>query len=50
MRIVVDYKEDESGFDQLKIESANYLSDYAIRIKFSDGSDKLVDLNHYILL
>ena len=48
MRIVVDYKEDESGFDQLKIESANYLSDYAIRIKFSDGGDKLVDFKPFL--
>ncbi|MBV5303091.1 MAG: DUF2442 domain-containing protein [Chlorobium sp.] len=48
MRIVVDYKEQESGFDQLKIESAKYLSDYAIRIKFSDGDDKLVDFKPFL--
>lgn len=48
MRILVDYKEQESGFDQLKIDSAKYLSDYAIRIKFSDGSDKLVDFKPFL--
>ena len=42
MRILIDYKEKEPGFDQLKIDSAKYLSDYAIRIKFSDGTDKLL--------
>lgn len=48
MRILVDYKEQESGFDQLKIDSAKYLSDYVIRIKFSDGSDKLVDFKPFL--
>jgi len=48
MRILVDYKEQESGFDQLKIDSAKYLSDYAIRIKFSDGVVKLVDFKPFI--
>ncbi len=48
MRILVDYKEQESGFDQLKIDSAKYLSDYAIRIKFNDGSDKLVDFKPFL--
>ena len=46
MRITVDYKESE--FEQLKIESAKYLSDYAIRIKFSDGKEKLVDFKPFI--
>jgi len=48
MRILVDYKEHESGFDQLKIDSAKYLSDYAIRIKFSDGADKIVDFKPFL--
>ena len=48
MRILVDYNEQESGLDQLKIDSAKYLSDYAIRIKFSDGTDKLVDFKPFL--
>ena len=39
MRIRVDYNEQESDFDQLKIDSAKYLSDYAIRIRFSSYYD-----------
>ena len=48
MRITVDYKNYETGFDQLKIDSAKYLSDYAIRIKFSDGNEKLVDFKPFL--
>ena len=48
MRILIDYKEQEPGFDQLKINSAKYLSDYAIRIKFNDGADKLVDFKPFL--
>ena len=48
MRIIVDYKRLESGFNQLKIVSAKYLSDYAIRVKFSDGKEKLVDFKPFL--
>jgi hypothetical protein len=48
MRIIVDYKDSESGFNQLKIDSAKYLSDYAIRIRFSDGNEKLVDFKPFL--
>ncbi len=48
MRIIVDYKDSESGFTQLKIDSAKYLSDYAIRIRFSDGNEKLVDFKPFL--
>jgi len=48
MRIIVDYTEHETGLDQLKIDSAKYLSDYAIRIKFSDGNEKLVDFKPFL--
>ena len=48
MRIIVDYKEPEAGFKQLKIDSAKYLSDYAIRIKFSDGNERLVDFKPFL--
>jgi hypothetical protein len=49
MRIFVDYKDSEFGFNQLKIDSAKYLSDYAIRIKFNDGNEKLVDFKPFLL-
>lgn len=48
MRIIVDYKNSETGFNQLKIDSAKYLSDFAIRIKFSDGNEKLVDFKPFL--
>ena len=48
MRIVIDYRENESGFEQLKIDSASYLSDYAIRVKFNDGIEKLVDFKPFL--
>ena len=49
MKIIVDYKDSDSGFNQLKIDSAKYLSDYAIRIRFSDGKEKLVDFKPFLL-
>lgn len=49
MRIIVDYKDSEARFNPLKIDSAKYLSDYAIRIKFSDGNEKLVDFKPFLL-
>ncbi len=48
MRIIIDYKDSESGFNLLKIDSAKYLSDYVIRIKFSDGIEKLVDFKPFL--
>jgi hypothetical protein len=48
MRIIVDYNDAETVSDQLKIDSAKYLSDYAIRIKFSDGKEKLVDFKSFL--
>ncbi|MGF1585970.1 MAG: DUF2442 domain-containing protein [Bacteroidales bacterium] len=49
MKISVEYKEQESDFNHLKIDSAKYLSDYAIRIRFSDGTEKLVDFKPFLL-
>ena len=48
MRIIVDYKEPEIEQAQLKIDSAKYLSDYAIRIKFNDGFEKIVDFKPFL--
>lgn len=48
MRIAVEYKDAESKFDQLKIVSAKYLSDYVIRIEFNDGSERIVDFKEFL--
>jgi len=48
MRIIVDYKYSKTEYNQLKIETAKYLSDYAIRIKFSDGNERLVDFKPFL--
>jgi hypothetical protein len=48
MRIIVDYKDSPSGFNQIKIDSARYLSDYAIRIRFNDGNERLVDFKPFL--
>ncbi len=34
--------------DKLKIDSAKYLSDYAIRIRFNDGNERLVDFKPFL--
>lgn len=49
MRITVEYKDSDKGLEQLRIESATYLSDFAIRIKFNDGKEKLVDFKPFLL-
>jgi len=48
MKITIEYKDSESKLSSLKIDSAKYLSDYAIRIKFSDGNEKLVDFKPFL--
>lgn len=48
MRIIVDYKVAELNNEQLKIESAKYLSDYAIRIKFNDCSERIIDFKPFL--
>ncbi len=48
MRIIVDYKDSPSGFNQLKIDSAKYLSDYAVRIRFNNGNERLVDFKPFL--
>ncbi len=48
MKIIVDYKDSENGIGQLRVESAKYLTDYAIRIKFSDGHERLVDFKPFL--
>lgn len=48
MRIIIDYKDSGSELRQLKIDSAKYLSDYVIRIKFNDGNETLVDFKPFL--
>ena len=48
MRIIVEYKDYDPEFYQLKIDSAKYLSDYVIRLRFSDGKEKLVDFKPFL--
>lgn len=47
-KIIIDYRDLKSRIKELiKINSANYLSNYQIRIKFSDGNEKLVDFKPF---
>jgi len=46
MRIVVEYNENE--LQDLKIDTAKYLSDYAVRVKFNDGSERLIDFKPFL--
>lgn len=48
MKIYVDYKDSESRLAILKVDSAKYLSDYAIRIRFNDGKEKLIDFKPFL--
>ncbi len=41
MKIVEDYKEEYSN--PIKVDSAYYVGDFAVRIRFSDKSEKLVE-------
>jgi hypothetical protein len=47
MKIVVNYDEDETV--KLAIDSAEYLSDYILKIKFSDGYESFVDFGPFLL-
>lgn len=46
MRISVDYKQTKNEI--LLIESANYIGDFAIRISFTDKTEKLVDFKPFL--
>ncbi|MBS1538367.1 MAG: DUF2442 domain-containing protein [Bacteroidetes bacterium] len=48
MKILVEYNECESGLDRLKIDSAEYLSNYALRLLFNDGTERLVDFKPFL--
>ncbi|OQX82018.1 MAG: hypothetical protein B6D64_01295 [Bacteroidetes bacterium 4484_276] len=46
MKIIEQYSEKQ--FDKIEIGFANYIGDYAIRIKFKDGNEKLVDFKPFL--
>ncbi|MDB5123079.1 MAG: hypothetical protein JWP94_1208 [Mucilaginibacter sp.] len=48
MKIIQDYNINKTT-DLIEVASANYIGDYAIRIMFSDGHDKLVDFKPFLL-
>ena len=46
MRIVEEYN--DLQVDLLEIKSAKYIGDFAIRISFNDGVNRLVDFKHFL--
>ncbi len=46
MKILVDYN--QSASQTILIEDAKYLGDFAIRIKFIDGTERLVDFKPFL--
>jgi len=49
MKITVEYNNTNENSEVLKIKQANYLSDYAIRITFNNGVEKLIDFKPFLL-
>ena len=47
MKITVDYNEQKKE-KKLEIVSAKYLGDYAIRIYFQDGTERLIDFKPFL--
>lgn len=47
MKIVLDYNIDKPT-DIIKIVTAKYIGDYAIRISFNDGLEKLIDFKPFL--
>jgi hypothetical protein len=48
MKILVDYNESDQKFDNLKIDSAQYLSEYELNILFNDGLERKVDFKPFL--
>jgi hypothetical protein len=46
MRIIEEYT--DSPVEVLEIKSANYIGDFAIRVLFSDGINRLVDFKPFL--
>lgn len=47
MKIVEDYQEHYAKI--IKVGSAKYIGDFAVRISFTDGSERLVDFKSFIM-
>ena len=48
MKIVEKYSEKQSVNERIEIGFAKYIGDYAIRLKFKDGTEKLVDFKLFL--
>ncbi|PKP44269.1 MAG: DUF2442 domain-containing protein [Bacteroidetes bacterium HGW-Bacteroidetes-13] len=46
MKILIDYKLNE--INPITVERAKYIGDFAIRITFNDGTQKLVDFKSFL--
>jgi hypothetical protein len=46
MKIVEEY--DNFPIELIEIKSARYIGDYAIRLNFSDGINRLVDFKYFL--
>ena len=46
MKIIELYA--EKSLEQIEITFANYIGDYAIRIKFKDGTERLIDFKPFL--
>ena len=46
MKIIEDYNNFQ--VELIEIKTANYIGDFAIRIFFSDGYNRLVDFKHFL--
>jgi hypothetical protein len=46
MKITTDYS--NSSSEEFKVESAIYITDYTVKIFFTDGSQKLVDFKPFL--
>jgi DUF971 family protein len=47
MKIIQDCNIDKTT-DVIEVASANYIGDYAIRVSFNDGNEKLVDFKPFL--
>jgi hypothetical protein len=48
MKIIEDYFAD-TNTDVIEITSAKFIGDYAIRVYFNDGSEKLIDFKPFLV-
>ena len=48
MKIIEQYSEKNFAHRRIQIKYANYIGDYAIRIKFKDETEKLVDFKPFL--